>query len=277
MKCISFFIKLKCTLGILLFAFLFLPALAQKKDNPSKSAAPQIIYYTSNNLKLKGYLYKPKGKGHFPVYMWLHGSEENPDSNSALASFWVKHGFIFFMPVRSGYDDNPGAYICNEEKQIKRRKETVQAQFRQIYALHKKQNEDGIAALKWIKQQPFADSNNIVVAGEDYGAIQVLITAEKDGQSSFGIKCFIAFPLPYETCNTLWSDSLKQAINMAKRPVFLLQTKNACPGDTLKDILDKKGFPNSYKLFPEEKGFSTDLKAWEKDVIKYLKECGVRR
>jgi dipeptidyl aminopeptidase/acylaminoacyl peptidase len=138
-----------------------------KGIHSDKNLKPEIIYYTSDTLKLKGYLYRPESKGPFPVYMWNHGSEKNPDYDKRQAEFWMKHGYIFFKPIRSGQSENPGEYICDVERQIKRRRgEMAQLQFRQIYNLHKKANEDVIAALQWIKRQPFADTNNIVVAGD---------------------------------------------------------------------------------------------------------------
>jgi dienelactone hydrolase len=184
------------------------------------------------------------------------------------------------MPIRSGQSDNPGTYIVDAENQITRRKEMESVKWKQIYALHKKANDDVIAALSWIKNQPFADSNNIVVSGEGYGGIQVLLTADKDGQSSLGIKCFIVFSSTLGTWNTTWSDVLKQTINIAKRPIYLLQAKNdtnPSPIDSLGIDLNKKIYPNRYKLYPAQVGFSIDPKAWEKDVMQYLKDCGVRR
>ena len=234
---------------------------------------PDTIHYTSDGLQLKGYVFKPKGKGPFPILMWNHDTDLLSEGigsvfNNITSSFWVKKGYVFFMPIRSGFSGNEGPYICDEEEQIKRRKETEQVQFKQIYALHKKANDDIIAALKWIKKQPYADSNNIVVSGDGYGGIEVLLIAEKDGQSPLGIKSFIAICPAYEIWNTLWGDSLTNAINAAKRPIFLLQAEG--DHNTLCPALDKKGFPNRYEIDPG------DIIIWRKQVLKFLKDCGVK-
>jgi dienelactone hydrolase len=259
-------------------------------DAAYNTLKPDSIYYTSNTLRLKGYIYKPSGKGPFPVCIWNHGSEKYPDYDEKLAAFWVKQGYIFFKPIRSGHSDNPGYYICDREKQIRKTKEMEQVQFKQIYALHEKANEDVIAALQWIKKQPYADSNNIVMAGASYGGIQVLLTAEK----ATGIKCFIAMAPASTIWYKAWGDSLTEAINRTKRPIFLLQAKNDYslgPAETLGPILEKKGYPNQYRIFPNrivhggniadhKQGhgeFFADPKAWEKEVLKYLKDCGVRK
>jgi dienelactone hydrolase len=245
-------------------------------DSAFKRPVPMAIYYSSDSLKLKGYLYKPEGKGPFPIYMWNHGSVKTPDYDEQQASFWVKNGYIFFMPIRSGQGDNSGPYICDEEKNIKRRKEMEQVQWRQIYKLHKKANEDVVAALKWIKQQPYSDSNNIVVAGGGYGGIQALLIAEKN---ITGVKCIITMAPASTIWNMMWSDSLTQAINQSKMPILLLEAKNDYnlnPYKTLDAVLTKKGIPNNFKIFPDQGEFSNKVDAWRKEALKYLKECGVK-
>jgi len=248
---------------------------------------PETIYYTSDTLKLKGYLYKPKGKGPFPVFIWNHDGEKEPDFNRDLANLWVKKGYVFFMPIRRGQSDNPGEYIRNAEKQITRRGGTAQLAFRQLYTLHKNANKDVIAALQWIKQQPYADTNNIVMAGYGYGGTQVLLTAEKDGNSSLNIKCFFAMSL-VKGWGKMWGDSLILAVEKAKRPIFLWQARS--DGDlsiiqTLAPVLEKKGFPNRSKTLqdvpPPAESLNTSYyyshpDAWEKDLLKFLKDCGVR-
>jgi dienelactone hydrolase len=285
-----------------LFASLNASAQLTSKAN-SNVSQPEIIYYTSDSLKLKAYIYKPEGKGPFPVFMWNHGSEKYPeDSIAFIYSYWVNKGYVVFMPIRSGQSDNPGEYICDEEKQIKRRKETAQLQFKQIYALHKKANNDVIAALKWIKKQHYIDKKNIIMGGGGYGGIQVLLTAAKDGESSLGVKSFISWAPASAIWNTLWADTLVSAIHKAKRPIFLLQAHNdfsLSPSEVLGPLLTKKGFPNRNKIFPDHEapdgygtqisltgtiksdgiylGFYADSKVWDTEVMEYLKDCGVKR
>ncbi len=263
-------------------------------DTALQKLVPEVVYYTSDSLHLKGYLYKPSGKGPFPVFMWNHDSEKNPDSSKTLASFWVKQGFIFFKPIRSGHSDNSGVYIVSEEKQINRRREMAQLAFKQTYKLHQSANKDVMSALYWIKHQPYADSNKIVVAGAGYGGLQVLLTAEKVGKTQSGIKCFIAMAPVSTIWYKMWADSLVPALSKPERPIFLMQAHNdysIAPCETLGPVLEKKGQHNRYKIFPNhtlfggsiadpEQGhsfFFNDTQAWEKEVLKFLKDCGVKR
>src|SRR5215471_15021988 len=82
---------------------------------------PETIFYTSNGLKLKAYLYKPStgGPGPFPAYVWNHGSDKNMIPYAKVAKFWTDHGFVFFLPFRSGHGDNPGDYIVDQERALK--------------------------------------------------------------------------------------------------------------------------------------------------------------
>ena len=77
---------------------------------------PQVFSYQSNGLTLKGWISKPAGTGPFPVIFANHGSEQQPIRDKALAAFWVKQGFIYFKPIRSGHGGNPGPYIGDEIK-----------------------------------------------------------------------------------------------------------------------------------------------------------------
>ncbi len=257
----------------------------------AKSAMPEIIYYTSDTVKLKGYLVKPAGKGPFPVYMWNHDSEKEPVFNNSIANFWVKQGYLFFMPIRGGHSDNPGEYIVNNEKQINRRREMAQVVFKQVYIQHQQANKDVVSALKWIRHQSYTDSNRVVVAGAGYGGIQVLLTAEKDGKSPLGVKCFIAMAPASAIWYPLWGDSLVPAVSRAKRPIFIFQAHNDYklgPCETLGPVLVKKGYPNRSKIFPDHltgmeidmgyqgsTDFFNDTKAWQKEVLRFLKDCKV--
>ncbi len=271
----------------IIFSFSQVYAQSGKVQVPKKTIMPEIIYYNSDTLKLKGYLYKPEGKGPFPVFMWNHDSEKNPVFDTNLAQFWVKHGYIFFMPIRSGFSDNRGEYIRNAEKQISRRREMAQLAFRQIYALHKNANKDVIAALHWIKQQSYSDTNNIIMAGYGYGGTQVLLTAEKDGNSRLGVKCFFAMS-PVKGWGKMWGDSLVPAVEKAKKPIFLWQAHS--DGDlsilqALGPVLAKKGFPNRSKILqntptPAESittgYYYSHPSVWEKDALRFLKDCRVK-
>ena len=256
---------------------------------PSAGNSPphvDMVHYTSHGLDLIGRLYKPQGDGPFPVYIWNHGSEQEPPPGAKLAQFWVPHGFVLFAPVRSGHVPNTGRYIGDEQKNIPNQNSA--AGFKQVAALHERANDDVIAAYKWVAQLPFVDRTRIVIAGGSYGGIQTLLAAERDGRDHLGVKCFVAMsPASESWGNANWAPRLTAAIDAAHAPIFLLQAENDFnlgPSHVLGPRIDAKGPPNRHKIFPPHgdpadhsqghAGFFSDPSAWSTDVLDFLHACG---
>jgi len=297
----------------LLFSFLLFPAYAFSQtvaDTAYRQLNPQIVYYLSNSQLLKAFLYIPaNSKGPFPVYLWNHGSEKDPKPDKKQAAFWTSHGFIFFKPLRSGHGGNPGNYISDEQKAVRSRilspgvgtlgngarargdisYAQQDAIFSEDIALHLEANNDVRAAIKWIKQQTFADSTKLVVAGGSYGGIQSLLTAEYDGKNNLGIKCFVAASPAAMSWNANWAQRLTRCIKLSNKPIFLMQATNdfnLAPSRTLGRAIDKKGISiSSHKIFPVygkasdhnagHAGFYSDPMAWKDDMIKFMEDCGL--
>src|SRR5262249_601640 len=83
-------------------------ALAQK----SQLARPQVVEVPSGKLRLKGYLWKPEGRGHFPAVVFNHGRSSTArqhgdnltltEAANILGPVFAKHGYIFLFPFRRG-------------------------------------------------------------------------------------------------------------------------------------------------------------------------------
>jgi polyhydroxybutyrate depolymerase len=248
----------------------------------------EVVFFESHGVQLKGYLYKPQGNGPFPVYMWNHGSEQQPPPGGKLAQFWVPQGFVLFAPIRSGHGDNPGAYIVTEQKKIQNPQSA--AGFRQIAALHERANDDVVAAYEWIARQSYVDKVRIVVAGGSFGGIQALLTAQRDARDGLGVKCVVSMsPAAEAWGNSNWAGRLGDAVAAAKAPIFLLQASNDYslgPSEVLSPRIDAKGFPNRHVLFPAHGGandhvqghvgFMSDPSAWSAEVLKFVHDCGAK-
>ena len=62
-----------------------------------------------------------------------------------------------------------------------------------LVELHDQYNEDVVAAISWLKEQPYVDPQRLIVSGVSYGGIQTLLTAEK----GLGVRAFVSFaPVP---------------------------------------------------------------------------------
>jgi len=107
-----------------------------------------------------------------------------------------------------------------------------------------------VAALAWLKEQPFVDSNRVVVSGCSYGGIQTLITAEK----GLGVKAFIPFaPGAMSFANVALRERMEQCVKNCQTPMLLLQAQNdysTGPSEILAPLLKSKGSPSHSTIYP---------------------------
>jgi carboxymethylenebutenolidase len=82
-------------------------------------ATPEIVSFQSQNLTLRGVLYKPNGSGRFPGLIYNHGSAPgmlNQQAFEALGPLFAKRGWVFFAPYRrgQGLSSTAGPFIGDE-------------------------------------------------------------------------------------------------------------------------------------------------------------------
>src|SRR4051812_6717817 len=273
----------RTVVGAIIFAWLIGPALAepvkldavsaeQAKLEKEQIAAEQphtltegmgkfrktaeVVHYHAGGRKLPGYLYLPSenkrlaGNGPHPAVMWNHGSEKEPRAQPELARFYTQHGFVFFAPIRHGHGSSEGPYIVDLQKEIAEKEKDLAVVRREQMKLHDVYNEDVVAALAWLKEQPFVDANRIVVSGCSYGGIQTLLTAEK----GLGVKAFVPFaPGAMSFANVALRERMQEAVKNCQAPMLLLQAKNdysTGPSELLAPLLKAKGEPSHSRIYP---------------------------
>jgi dienelactone hydrolase len=250
----------------------------------------QVAFPGPNNMTLHGHLYLPSVRSmgelagerrKFPVMIYNHGSEADPKGVPHLAKLYVDHGFVFFAPDRhgQGLSKDAGPYIVDLQKAAHDGQASVK--------LHDLYNLDVIAAVKWIKEQPYTDKDHIAMTGISYGGIQTLLTAEKDP----GIRAYIPFTPGAQSWNSPpLQQRLMTAVKNEKAPMFLIQAQgdyNLGPSETLGPILRQKRNEQKWtnKVYPqfgctnqEAHGrFASQcdgIVIWDQDVLKFLKEVG---
>jgi len=210
----------------------------------------EVMYYLADGRRLPGYLYRPPGEGRRPAVMWNHGSEKEPRAQPELARFYTQHGFVFFAPIRHGHGRTDGPYIVDVQKEIAEKvPDQATARFEQV-KLHDVYNDDVVAALAWLKDQPFVDANRIVVSGCSYGGIQTLLTAEK----GLGVREFVPFaPGAMSFANVALRERMQKAVKNCQAPMLLLQANNdysTGPSELLAPLLMAKGGPSHGKVYP---------------------------
>jgi len=244
------------------------------------------VSFPSNGLTLRGWIYRPQGDGPFPAIIWNHGSEKNPVPHPELGLFYTSHGYVLFLPVRHGHNPSPGEHISDMVNAFKaqgRSKDEVQ---QYAVELQDDYNKDVIAAIKWLREQPYVDGKRVVVSGCSYGGIQTLLTAEKGD----GLRAAVAFaPGAMSWANPKLQKREKEAVRNASIPLFLIQASNdysTGPSEVLGPIIRSKGGLNRATLYPAfgtthqegHGGFACweeGITIWGNDVLKFLDAAGV--
>jgi carboxymethylenebutenolidase len=269
----------------LLFALMVAasPAVAEVHEGPP-SDATLVSFHLETGETLHGFLYKPVGKGPFPAGLWNHGSDKKPGWQPFLASFYVAQGYVFFVPHRRGHGRSEGEYIRDLQDTIRATVRDGNAAAARDVELHERYNEDVVAAVSWLKSQPYVDANRIVMTGVSFGGIQTVLSAEK----GLGVRAFI----PFAPAAMSWRGNpplrtrLKTAVEKAQAPIFLIQAQNDYdlgPSEVLGEVLRKKGPPNRSKVYPpfgttHQEGhgaFATTtagIAIWGPDVLAFLRE-----
>ena len=236
---------------------------------------PQEVTFQSGKLLLHGFLYKPNGPGPFPAVLWNHGSEKLPGWQPDLGNFYASHFFVFFIPHRRGQGRSPGEYIQDLVMQTppsQRAQKMVEVQQAEV--------EDVVAAFNYLKSLPFVDPQRIAMSGCSYGGIQTLLAGERD----IGIRALVPFApgaMSWEQNQPLHG-LLRNAVNNAKAPVFLIQAQNDYdlgPSHALNEEAQKKHKDFQSKIYPafgsshqdgHGKFCATGTGVWGEDVLSFL-------
>ena len=212
--------------------------------------APIEVTFSSGNLVLHGFLYKPAGNGPFPAVLWNHGSEKRPGWLPELAPLFLEKGYVLFIPHRRGQGRSPGEYVMD---QLDRANQSggAQVRSRKLVELMELHLEDQIAALVYLKSLPEVDPQRMVVAGCSFGGIQTVLMAEK----GLGLRAAVDFAGAAQ--NWQHSPDLRErmirAAKHAQMPIFFIQAKNdydVSPSRDLAAEMEKSAKPHLIQIFP---------------------------
>jgi len=266
--------KLILSSAYLKYALLLLLLASIAGLSVAQSASEEVMFL-SGKSELHGFLWKPDGPGPFPAIVWNHGSEKMPGSQPTLAQFYTAHSYVFFAPHRRGQGRSPGDYIQDLVAQA-----PVAERDRRMVELQQAAVEDVIAALNYLKSQPFVDPKRIAISGCSYGGIQTLLAGEQD----LGVAALVPFApgaMSWEL-NVPLQGRLIRAVDLAKAPVFMIQAQNdydLAPSRVLSKEASKKNKDFQSKVYPPfgtshhdgHWGFcSSATDVWGNDVLAFL-------
>lgn len=272
--------KKSCLLGLFLFLILFPLTFAE-----ASSPKPEIITFQNGALTLKGELYKPVGKGPFPIVLYNHGSAPgmlNSQAAAIIGPLYVKHGWAFFMPYRrgQGLSEKVGPYIETEIDKARKTGGNAAAAETMERLLRTDHLSDQMAALQWLKNESFVSQKQIAVAGNSFGGIETIMSAAREP--------FCA-AIAAAAAGESWShapnlqETLLEDVRNAKSPIFFFQAENDFsvePSKVLSSEMKAHGKVSEVKIYPSfgktaKDGHSFAYKGsdvWEKEVFDFLKK-----
>jgi dienelactone hydrolase len=261
----------------LLAVFLRLGVPAAESHAAARHAYTEF-FYPSGSLRIQAYLYKPYGHGPFPVILYNHGSRAGHERESLpqghIGNLLTRAGYAVLVSERRGYGRSDGPPSSEEVGNDRRR----------VVPRLQAETDDVLAALDYLRAQPYADMKRIGIMGWSYGGIVTMFAVSRS--SAFAVAVNQAGgALSWE--NREVSGALKAAAEKSTTPVLLQVAKNdrtTSSITTLAEILDKRGVPHRaviYEPFQTNRGdrktpaghkvFSSDgIQVWEKDVLEFL-------
>lgn len=131
--------------------------------------AEQVIMvpamYGSESVELETTIFKPPGRGPFPLVIMNHGKDAgNPHRQSrdrflVVSKEFVKRGYAVVIPMRKGFAQSTGRYVENRCNMMDN---------------GQLQADDLQNALEYFLKQDWVDKNRILVAGQSYGGLATM-------------------------------------------------------------------------------------------------------
>jgi dienelactone hydrolase len=162
---------LACACCVVAALFLAPSAEAQTGDAPP---AHEVVFYPSGKLRIEAYLYKPEGKGPFPVVIYNHGSRPERERTEMPFAYVGKmlaaSGYLVLVPERRGYGKSEGTLFSEEIGNDRGPRYVARLQ---------QEADDVIAAAEFAKTLPDADASRIAVMGWSFGGIVSVFAASR--------------------------------------------------------------------------------------------------
>jgi dienelactone hydrolase len=252
-----------------------------------KSApSPEVVSFRSENLTLKGLLWKPEGKGPLPAVLYNHGGgrDDYEKQFAALGPLFASRGYVFLAPYRRGHglSADQGEYIGDLLDRGLKEKGPEERGKLMVKLLETDHLDDQLAALSYLKSLPFVDRKRIAVAGNSFGGIQAVLMAERGA----GVRAAVDFagaaltwaPSPF------MRERMLTAVRSAKVPIYFIQAENdhdLSPSRVLAAEMQRLGKPHKIKIFPPfgktaEDGHSFGYyggETWGPEVFAFLNEA----
>lgn len=247
------------------------------------AGAAEEVSFPSGVKTLHGLLYRPDGPGPFPTVLYNHGSAPGMLNNEAfarIAPVFTSHGWAFFAPYRrgQGLSRDAGQYIGTEIEAARIRGGLQLAAQTALRLLTTEQFQDQMAALAWLRHQPFVRQDQIAVMGNSFGGIETVLGAARGGYCA---------AVDASGAAESWSLSpqlravMLRAVRRSKTPIFFFQARNdytLTPSRFLYKAARAAGRPAEIRIYPPygkspAAGHSfawRGERVWSGDVLRFM-------
>jgi carboxymethylenebutenolidase len=248
-----------------------------------RAVASETVAFNSGGKVLHGRLYKPVGAGPFRAVLYNHGSAPgllNDQAFDLIGPLFVARGWVFFAPYRrgQGLSSDAGPYIQDQIQAAQASGGEALAAETMVRLLSTEQLQDQMAALAWLKQQPFVRPKLVAAMGNSFGGIETVLGAEQASycaavDASGGAESWHKAP-------SLQSRML-HAVEHAKSPIFFFQAENdysLAPSRTLYAAMTASHESAEIRIYPSygsspQQGHSFAYRGasiWFGDVLGFL-------
>ena len=278
---------------VLLLVMALTSALAARTES-QLSRAPDTVVVQSGTHKLRGLLYRPRGRGPFPAVLFTHGSWRavgNPARDQqiferqsvALSRVFVSHGYVFLFLFRRGAGLSADNEIHSNDL-LDRELATKGRDARnrlQLKLLETDEMSDALSGLAFVRALSYVDARRVAVVGHSFGGSLALLMAERDST--------IAAVVDFSGAAYSWGISpplrarLLDAVGRIRAPVFFIHAANdysVAPAKALGAEMARLGRPHRVKIYPPVGGTVNEghnfihlrVEVWEPDVFAFLNE-----
>lgn len=218
-------------------------------------AAPSVVHFANQQLTLGGELYKPPGEGPFPAVLYNHGSAPgmlNSQAAQQIGPLFVAQGWVFFMPYRrgQGLSADAGPYLGDEIAAARAAGGMDAAAATMVRLLSTDHLQDQLAALQWLRAQPFVRPTQVATAGNSFGGIQVVLGA---AQASYCAAVDAAGGAESWQSAPSLQQMMKAAVRQSKAPMLFFQAENdfdLSPSRQLSAEMYAAGKEAELKIYP---------------------------
>ena len=233
-------------------------------------------------------VYKPEGKGPFPAVVYNHGSAAGMMSKGAfdaLGPVFASRGWVFFGLYRRGQGLSASAGPVHRRSDRRGREDRRHPAAPVLVRLLETDHlNDQLAALAWLRTQPFVRSDRIAVAGNSFGGIETVLGAERGGYcagvaSAAGAQSWASAPE--------LQARMTRAVRNSRVPIFFFQAANdynLAPSRTLSAAMKNAGKITEMKIYPAFGPSVQDghtfgyfgASVWSDDVFRFLNQYCAR-